>query len=433
MELKSISKEYSRIDIFIICYYAALVALSSSWTSVEAPSAIVRYGGLLAILLPLFLKNICLYYPTVATALFTIATYGFAYSVMPYSCEIYVCLAIMIVAIRRAELSYFKPYTFSCYIFLLALSLFVNFVSANRLENISSCLAFSLFLPFFISNHPKKGFDLLSYAFITASFVLALLFLIFQEQFTESYNTMSGLERAGWIDPNYFGTVLGLGFTVALLRQLLPNKDTFILRIFSWATIAISAIVIVLVASRGAVLAITGVSIISVLVSKINSKYKIVVIVLMVAIVYYMYNSDMFELLMYRIQNDSGTGSGRTTIWSNKLEAFETNANVINYFLGFGLSEGVKLGYSADKGMHNDFLAFFVEYGFCGFIIFVMLILKPLFNSTKVSFPYILAATVYVVLVSFSLEPLSQGRWPFWAFLFWIITLNKALDCNNKA
>lgn len=50
--------------------------------------------------------------------------------------------------------------------------------------------------------------------------VLSLYFILLRDQFTQDYYAQgSGLERTGWMDPNYFGMVLGMG-TVASIIQI---------------------------------------------------------------------------------------------------------------------------------------------------------------------------------------------------------------------
>ena len=62
--------------------------------------------------------------------------------------------------------------------------------------------------------------------------VLSTYFIIFQDRFTEDYYAQgSGLERSGWMDPNYFGMVIGMG-TVAAMVQITKYRELGIIEKF---------------------------------------------------------------------------------------------------------------------------------------------------------------------------------------------------------
>jgi len=71
-------------------------------------------------------------------------------------------------------------------------------------------------------------------------------------------------------------------------------------------------------------------------------------------------------------------------------------------------------------------VAFLVEFGFVGLFAFLYMFFSPLKNIRRLPKYYrtaLLSAVIYLALTGASLEPLTAGRFPYWAFYFMILVL----------
>lgn len=67
---------------------------------------------------------------------------------------------------------------------------------------------------------------LLAFSFAVISLVLSLEFIFVGSRFITDVNTLDGtLERKGWTDPNYFGSILGFGIFTSIV-ELITKKMT---------------------------------------------------------------------------------------------------------------------------------------------------------------------------------------------------------------
>lgn len=197
-------------------------------------------------------------------------------------------------------------------------------MTALSIENISFSIFIIILLCKFIdSSVDRSTVSKVSFAFALMTLVLSLYFLLLKDQFTQDYYAQgSGLERTGWMDPNYFGMVLGMGTVTSIIQISNFRFLGIVEKIFYIATVILSVPTLVLNASRGAILAVAVSFVFVILFSKVNPLYKIVVIIITILFLFYLYNNSYFDLLEYRIAHDSGTGSGRTTIWRKKWMLF---------------------------------------------------------------------------------------------------------------
>ena len=147
-------------------------------------------------------------------------------------------------------------------------------------------------------------------------------------------------------------------------------------------------------------------------------------IVVIAAIV--LYKLNMFSALEQRMESDDGTGNARTTIWAYKTAQFLLfPPDVI--LTGLGYRGGFMLGFVDGYGFHSDYVAFFVDYGIIGTILFVILFMYPLYLAikNKRNRGIICAMTLYLMVNCATLEPLTGGRLIYYLFYLYIIILAK--------
>lgn len=304
---------------------------------------------------------------------------------------------------------------------LLILSIFVNLFTSENVKNISWALLVLLFSAPLMKKNDKETLMFFSSSIIVVALTLSVLFLIIGSRYSQSYNTQSGLERMGWIDPNYFSSIIGMG-TIVSLSWLFSKGINAAKKAFLLVVSGLSFYIMVTVASRGALLSLIVAFAVLLLFSKSKLIYKIIFIGLAAGFVVWMYNSSLFELLEYRIENDETGGSGRLDIWRTRISAFVEEGNIINYLFGMGFDNTLMLGTSRKLGMHNDYLAFLIEYGLTGIVLLLSILLIPIIRiKEKRNLPVVLTLIVYLATCIFTLEPLSLGIMVFYLFYLFIL------------
>ena len=266
-------------------------------------------------------------------------------------------------------------------------------------------------------------------AFILTSFVLSLLFLMYKNYFVVNYALGRGenYERSFWVNANIFGAVISAGCVMAIgyLTQIIQAPRRRLPIAISIMTIILSVPVLVINASRGALVAFVIPSIIMLLKSKIKFSIKVAFVGTMVFFLCVMFfSSNIFDLLLVRMQEDSfASGGGRSIIWKYKLSAFLNSFDVFSYLFGIGHRECIRLVWNIST--HNDFVTAFIAYGLVGLILVSLIMLYPLFKVPKKSKIVVLCLTTYMVIECFALEPVFRGYLFF--LMFYIFTLKYAL------
>ena len=414
--LKFVNKKSVWISIY---YLLLLLLLVSRPEGAAAPNMVVRIAYMMLLIVPgFFIKNTWL--PSVMICFITIAQYGFSYSYLPSGIEYYTYpLLLGLFVYKSKELRFKLP---KAYYILIILFFFVELIASGSI----GATFWGALVALLIANYMEKNKDAedkLTLAFIVASFTLSLLYILFRDKFLVDYSYSSGLERADWIDPNYFSMAIGMGAIVALSR--IYGKDvTLIYKVFLASTVAMSFFSIVLLASRGGLLSFSIASLTIILFSKGNRFVKLLVAVSIVAFTIFLFNSHYFDLVMYRIENDAGGGSGRLDIWISKLQAWGTSG-IFETLFGCGLTKGASIS-GTMIGFHNDFIAMLVEYGIVGFFAFIFLWLFPIWNIIKYkrNVVRVTAFMLFITLECCTLEPLTLGRIPFWMFFIYIIFIS---------
>ena len=415
----------------IYLYYLVLTLILVSWTDASSsPSMIVRLAFMTATFVPAFkFRNSWL--PAVFTCFLSICQYGISYSYLPDTISVYMYLVIIMYVLYRnkVQMALFPK----SLIILAAYVLAVDLIADTTIYHIFyalviTCLIVNLFDKDYVDASSK-----LSTAYIIVTMVLCYYFVFFRDTFAISYNYDSGLERVSWTDPNYLGCVIGMG-AMCCGEKLIDEELKKYHRLLLFLIFGTAVTIMVMNASRGALLALAlGVS---VLLYKANIKYyyKVFIVISTFVFIVYLYNNSYFDLLEYRIQNDE-TGSGRSTIWANRLHAF-FSGNLFHQIFGYGRNATMTLGTNTHIGCHSDYVAFLVEYGYIGICLFLNTLLYPVRKalSDKKRFPMVLAFTVYLAACCLTLEPLTLGRIPYYMFFVLILLLTNKSNpiCTQK-
>lgn len=402
----------------IVIYYLILLGVLFSWTSASAaPPMWARIGFLIAVIAPSFVKDIPLLFPYMV--FFTITSYGATYSYMPTSLFLYTIIAFLfyVFKIRHTRILHL---TIPKSVFVLfVFSFLVNIIANGSIKNISYSLLIVMFLAPLLKQDEKGVFDAFSLSFQTVSLALSIMFIVIGDQYTQAYSYESGLERSSWIDPNYFSCVIGMGAMVSLC-ELYTKSTKQIKRVFDFAVIGFSLYTMVSVASRGGLLALVIGFVVIFMFSNTQWINKIFIIIIVAGFVWWMYTSSYFDLLIYRIAQDDN-GGGRIRIWGLKLTAFFNEGRFINYLFGIGFDRTLTLGTSVIKGVHNDYIAFFIEYGIIGLLLFLATLSAPIRHlKDKKLLSNVLSLTIYLAICIFTLEPLTLGIMVFYIFYTYI-------------
>lgn len=408
---------------YLYLYYLVLLLILLLRDSTDAPSVVLRVAYLIAFLLPLFFIRKELF-PAILTCFMVVGTYGFAFNYLPYQMYTYFVMALLCMIFTRWQYKYQQISI--AYILLLVFIVLRNIFDSFQLHNIFYCVASTgIFALTSEKDNSERGYSML-YCFVIISLAMSLLYLFNYDRFIEDYNKGDGMERAGWIDPNYFSCVIGMGILSSITLMIRNNGIGFLKKTLLLLTIILTFIAQVLMASRGGILAVSlGVGIL-IFFSKIKIRYKVLSVLLIVGIVIWMYTNNYFALLEYRIQNDDGTGSGRFDIWINKLQAFTIDANVLNWLFGLGHKSAFELTGIGNQGVgfHNDFIAVFCAYGIVGIVLFLYWYIYIFFKSNKRDRFIVFALLIYMIVVSMTLEPMSYGYLPYYSFFYTIFLVS---------
>lgn len=293
-----------------------------------------------------------------------------------------------------------------------------------------------LFIPFL---NAKENLKLLVLSFPVASLVLSLLFLLNQAYFMFAYS--GDMERSGWVNPNIFGGIIGLGIVVGmsvLLKQL-RFETSFKESLLLIVCIAVSFVVVVLNASRGSFISTSLACGILVFMSNIKKRYKGFVVVALAGFAIFLWQSGVFELLQYRLEADTAdTAGSRSLIWMEKLNTFFNEGNFIHLLIGAGGRAGAEaIGHSygiANMSTHNDFVTALVGFGSICLVYYLYLLFVPFFNTPKGHDRKIMAVfMLFFLLESSVLEPMFRGYVPYVMFFTFMYCYSHYLKENPVA
>lgn len=400
------------------------------------PSMVLRLAFMAAVVFPAVLfRNVS--YPAVITLFYTLVILGFSYSYLPYTYDIYVGITFFITIFffnKNWNKNVVPPFLlfFTFYIFIIDLIYSLSNYQVSIVENnISYSFMLLVFFIIIIGDNIQGVLSQLSVAFIIITIVLSYLFIENRELFAVDFG--EGLERSGWTDPNYFGCVIGMGTVISMFNIFYAKwyNKKIIEKIFYISALLISVPVLILNASRGALLSVIIVFVLLVTFSNVKLGYKIVIFILSVIGCIYLYSNDYFALLEARIQSDDGTGSGRTDIWISKLQCF-FDGNIFQIIFGNGFYGGATIS-GRVIGFHNDFIGFLVDYGIVGLCMLLYMLYYPIKlvpKNSKIKI-VIVASIAYLAICFLTLEPFLTGILPYFSFYLYAFLLAKN-EKNNQ-
>ena len=415
-----------------ILYYFVLVLILVFHQSFNEPPLVMRLAFLAAIILPTFFyKEV--YYPAAIIMFLTIGNYSFSSTLMPNMLHIYVLVTLLAIPFLLTSVGDLQVNSIPFFLFILPLYiLVVNLLSTRggsekAMTDDFYCFFLLLIFLLITGNYIETALHQLPLCFAIATIALSFLFLTNRNSYVESY-LGSELDRIGWGDANYFGMVLGLGTITGLVKLFgakLRSISTIDNLIYLLA-IVLSIPVLLLNASRGAILSVVVAFLILLLFSKLKPGYKILISLLAVTLLFFLYNHQYMDLLMYRLQEDGvTTGAGRTTVWQEKLKAFGQKG-MLQWFFGCGYYGGATInGYF--RGFHNDYLAFLVDYGIVGLALFFYMLSYPfkILPPNSSLLPIIFSMMSYLATCFLTLEPMTFGKVTYFAFYLYVLLLAK--------
>lgn len=401
----------------LFLYYLTLFVLETPILfNIGVPSTGLRIGYLVLLIFPIWFFDKS-YLPLVVLAAYSISKFGTAVTLMPTEVWYYVPVFLLMafpfkspdVGLRIIPLS----------VFVLCLdTLFVDIFSTQSVHDIFLCFVILIILFYYYSPQidNESYFQIFSCIFIAISVILSLEMLFVGEQYIENYG-YTDMERVLWADPNYLGGVIGMGCMASAVLLFRNIKNS--LKILLVITLLLTITALVVNASRGALLAvICGVAVL-LLGRGLKVWQKIIVLVVAAVFVFELYNNSYFDLLLYRVENDSGGGSGRVGIWLKKWDAYTDNPSFLQLLFGMGFDNGYKAGFTYSRAFHNDFLAILVDYGLVGFVTFISMFFYPL-KGVLLKDKAILGCVVFLLINCMTLEPFCLGVLIF--YFFWLYT-----------
>ncbi len=408
---------------WLYVYYAILLIILVSWTDVNSvPPMPIRFGFLLALSVPLFAFRPT-WAPVVLTLFLTVAQNSYSRSYMPANGLFYIIILLGIILVHSKKITHIKTQRVLIVLFLLAV--ITNLSSSSSEINYYYAIMMVFFFAYFVKKEDAIYPHFFSYAFILATLALCILYLRFGNDFSHEFD--SDTERNYWQDPNYWGGVVGMG-SLACFIELFTEKNrnrinTFLLI----AVFLLSFLVLIINASRGAILAVlVGISVF-ILFSRRRNRLKVTVLLALIASVFAIYNSGLMDYFMYRISEGD---TGRMDIWGTKINLF-LQADPTHWIFGMGREAGAKLSRSGVYvSFHNDYLAYLVCYGLIGLIALLNYVFSPLKGKRNRIIVFALLTYLGVCLVT--LEPLCTGHFPYFAFTFYAYVWSQSPEMTKS-
>lgn len=411
---------------WLYLYYLILHFICLSWTNTAmvAPPTVMRLGITMAVFFPLikyFWLSPAVIILFVGLRFNSVAPFGY----IPQTWLIYE-LCIIIIAIVHSLL-YKKKYLFKFSNIQISLLLFIFIIDLINFKIFSPIFLFLITL-YILYNaiRDKVSLNITMLSPVILTMTLSIYYFVFAKDFMEAYYG-SDAERAVWVDPNYFGILLGCGIIIsgAYIFSTIKVKIGNFYKLIFIISIILGYITIVLQASRGSILAITGALLIQILLSKTKLIYKILILLISVIGIIYLFNSGYFTLLIDRTLNDN-TGSGRTEIWAMKFNDWIENP--IN-LLGCGYQSVVYEFQPLNFDCHNEFLSIVINYGVIGIIITLIAIFSLAIRKREKSFIW---SFLYFIGIAFmTLSPFTcQTGWTAVPLL--MVVMFKYISLNSR-
>lgn len=410
-------------------YYSLLLVILCTWFSTEsAPPMPLRIIFLSALVIPAFYKNTNLLVPVI-TCFTALAYYGFSRSYMPTEKSIYLLITIILLLFNIHRLGRFQRPPILLLVFCSYI-LIVDLFTGENLEEIDYSILI-ITLSFYLVSLDGYEKNLYMVGFLIVTLILSLYFFTYGQS---SAVEVSETGRRYWRDPNYLGNVCSMGLIFAynvLVNKLTSSK---LFKRLCFVTVAVGMLMLVMNASRGAFLSMTVALVIITLFSKVKLKTKISMVILIVLAVFLMYSFGAFDVLSDRIMNeDDDTGNGRTIIWEAKMLGY-LDLSMFEKLFGIGYKGGFYLAIPGGYGFHNDYLAFLVDYGLVGLILFISLLFYPIklvWNNPSKRI-VVLSLILFLMTCCATLEPFTMGYLTYWYFYMLIVLYSRWSNYSSQ-
>ena len=416
---------------YLAIYYTLLLLVMMTWTSqVEAPPMPLRIAFFIAVLLPGSRNRHGLFFVAMF-CFWTISANSYSYSYMPTMPEIYLLATIVTLLIYKYK---FVPLLGEGNILflLLLLSVFLSSLDSGLPTNgLFEVLLIMFLTHLLLTKVDERTIVYFQLAFMVITIVLLFYLIAICGVFSFDIASIGDKDRLGGNDPNYMGMIIGMGACVGIDCLLRFKQLNYYFIGLSIASIVLAVPVMLMLASRGALLCLVVSVIFQLFMKTGNQRAKIFMVLAGAYFLYYLYNNEYFDLLEARFLNDDGSGSNRTTIWKDKWDGYMSSLDFSQLLFGVGWEKGIDYGAARLKlkvlGFHNDFLAFLVCYGVIGLSLLLALLIQPLRNIKRRSqrWAVVYANVLYLVAGCATLEPFSTGNFTFYAFLMYTMLLAK--------
>lgn len=409
--------------LYYYIYYGFLLLFVSYFQNFDYHFGIeYRMAFLCALVIPCILKDINWIAPCI-TLFYIVSSSGIGYSIMPTDMYIYAIVSILVFIFSKYKhLS--QNRTPLIWVLLLLWMLLVDFLTSFRIEDSFYCMIFLMLIGRSTDFHLLCKQPIIRYSFIFATLALSILILMNKEMLYISMNYQGDMQRVKINHLNYSSMTMAIG-TIFSVLCFLRKKEKLFIKVASVVTFSVSIIAMSFLGSRGAILDIIVALIFVLLVHDIKKKYKVLIVIAFILGTMYLYQKGYLDILIYRMENDvTGDGSGRGEIWDRKLSAF-FSGDILNQIIGYGFDGGHYLG-GEFRFCHNDFIAFLVEYGYVGLILFASFLLYPVrlaFKNDRKYLSEVIILMIFLVTACFTLEPISNAQLSFFLLYFSICAL----------
>lgn len=407
----------------ILVYYVFLLLVLLTWTNPYVlPPMAIRVVYLLLASVPVLLRRKELF-PLFFCSLVIVSMSRYAPSYM-VSTPSYVFVTIAFFSILFPSSNDKKPFL----LFILGVyMLLINMIMGGEFKD--ACLTpIYTYLLYKYLRFSRESTRLFIATFIIISFILSIEFLIVGKDFTEIYST-DDFERMGWMDPNVFGCIIGIGILCSCLSLIYGLFKFRFSKLILFGIVLVSFMAFLVNASRGAALALVTAIVSLILLMPGKARIKVFSVFFLGFVLLVMYYGGFFDNLFYRMSLDNvTTGGERTIIWKTRLSAFfGGDFSFLHIMLGLGDREASYLAYDYYLGYHNDYIAMFIKYGVLGLVLLLSLLLYPLKTASS-NRSLVIVFIIYLGVCIFSLDLINTGQVSFYYLYLFLLVLGNGDD-----
>lgn len=414
-----------------ILYFIILGVIQALWINTSSfPPLPLRVMMLVAVFAPLVIKRelVLFAFPFFMILRSQLST---DYQYLPdiYSYHFYIALIFIFLVVHRIKLTNVYLKNFGPLIIICLYYFLLDACNLPKIGPYAIHIFIALLLALFLKN--RNDINILSASLIAASALLSIYYILMYDQFLESWNKAEGIDRSGWVDPNYFAILLSYGFMIAIgyildyikCSWILFNKKLLI--IFCCCIYA----AIILTASRAGFISASIIALYALIKSRPKFSTLLLFIIISCTFLAVLYHNGVFDTLFYRLfeQGNFDTGGDRTTIWMQVIDNYGRQKPLAQ-LLGGGYWHRTVLSNGVDT--HNEFFAILSDYGLMGLCLFMWLIFSLFKFIGGGNKRLINVGSALFLLSLVSLSPFQYINICF--LLIWIIGLHVIQNDSNN-